>query len=86
MYEETTWPTNKYSPGNEVDYMRRERPTKTRIFIAEITKFETPVYAQQQINNRNLRIFSKTFINLSVWNFDTCSTMFALFSFCPTIV
>ena len=44
--------------GIEVDNMRRERPTKTRIFRAEITKFETPIKAQQQINNRSLREFS----------------------------
>ena len=40
--------------GIEVDNMRRERPTKTRIFRPEITKFETPINAQQQINNRSL--------------------------------
>jgi len=38
----------------EVDNMPRERPTKTRIFCAKITKFETPINAQQQINNRSL--------------------------------
>ena len=30
----------------EVDNMQRERPTKTRIFHAEITKFETLINAQ----------------------------------------
>ena len=38
----------------EVDNMQRERPTKTRIIRAEITKFETLINAQQQINNRSL--------------------------------
>ena len=37
----------------EVDNMQRERPTKARIFHAEITKFEIPINAQQQINNRS---------------------------------
>ena len=35
--------------GTEVDNMQRERPTKTRIFRAEITKFETPINTQQQV-------------------------------------
>ena len=39
----------------EADNVRRERPTKTRIFRAEITKFETPINVQQQVNNRSLR-------------------------------
>ena len=42
----------------EVDNMQRERATKTRIFRAEITKFETPINAQQQVNSRSLREFS----------------------------
>jgi len=41
--------------GIEVDNMQRERPTKSRNFCAEITKFETLINAQQQINNRSLR-------------------------------
>jgi len=41
--------------GIEVDNMRRGRPTKTRIYCAEITKFEILINAQQQINNRSLR-------------------------------
>ena len=36
--------------GIEVDNMQRERPTKTRIFCTEITKFETPINAQQQLS------------------------------------
>ena len=44
--------------GIEVDNMQRERPTKTRIFRAEITKFETFINAQQQIKNRSLQVFS----------------------------
>ena len=42
----------------EIDNIRRERPTKTSIFRAEITKFETPINTQQQINNRSLQVFS----------------------------
>jgi len=44
--------------GIEVDHMRRERPTKTRIFHAKITKFKTPINTQQQINIKSLRVFS----------------------------
>ena len=44
--------------GIEVDNMQRERPTKNRIFHTEIMKFETPINAQQQINNRSLQEFS----------------------------
>ena len=40
--------------GIEVDNMRRERPTKTRIFHGEIMKFKTLINTQQQINNRSL--------------------------------
>jgi len=43
---------------NETGNMQRERPIKTRIFRAEITKFETVINAQQQINNKKLREFS----------------------------
>ena len=50
--------------GIEVDNMWRERPTKTRIFRAEIMKFETPINAQQQINNRSLREFSIELLQL----------------------
>ena len=50
--------------GIEVDNMQKERPTKTRIFRAEITKFETPINVQQQINNRNWREFSIEMIQL----------------------
>ena len=44
--------------GIEVDNMQRERPAKARIFRAEITQFKTPINAQQQINNKSLRVFS----------------------------
>ena len=50
--------------GIEVDNMQRERPTKTRIFCAEITKFETLINVQQQINNRSLWEFSIETIQL----------------------
>ena len=50
--------------GIEVINMRRERPTKTRIFCAEIAKFETLINAQQHINNRNWREFSIETIQL----------------------
>ena len=50
--------------GTEVDNMQRERPTKTRIFHAEIMKFEIPINAQQQINYRSLREFSIEMLQL----------------------
>ena len=50
----------------EVDNMRRERPTKARIFCAKITKFETPINAQQQINNRSLPEFSIEMLQLGI--------------------
>ena len=63
-YEETAWLTNKHSPELRlIANIRRERPTKTRIFLAKITKFETPINAQQQLNNRSFWVFSKEMLN-----------------------
>jgi len=53
-YKETIWLTNKYSPELKLIICKGKGQQKPESFIPKLTKFETPINAQQQINSRSL--------------------------------